>query len=209
MLGDTFTANVLRIGKGALNLHLEGNMGLAVRNSAGTPIRTETPPLSRNLLKRVWPTRLALPAGSGAANPTAFSQSIDLPSGHLAGAGVWLRTDSATATAWVEIFDRSAVYTGSLVNQPHRQSIGTEWEWVSTNIGTDAEAGATTTGVRLRVYKNDFSNAKAVYLRAPQAWRDIAGTPARSTIQSFSETGRDTRRSNTSDGHSATLPSKP
>ena len=209
IMGDPFSVNAIRIGKGTANLRLDGNTGLAIRNTAGTPIHTAAPPFTTDLFTQAWPLRLALPPASGAANMTTVTRSVRVSSGHMVGAGLWLRTDSGTATAWIEISDASAVYTGSVVNQPLRQSIGTDWEWIGTNVATDIQASLKATGVRLRVYRNDGSDTTAVYLRAPQAWRDIAGTPARSTIQSFSATGSETRRSRTSEGHSATLPSKP
>ncbi len=209
MLGDAFTSNVVRIGKGAGMLSIEGNTSLAFQNTAGTPINTEIPPGTASLFTSELPSRVTLSATSNAAAPTTVSRKVAVPSGHLVGAGIWMKTDAGTATAWVEIADASTSYTGTTVNQPHRQTIGPEWQWVSMNIATEIAANSKTTDVNFRVYRNDGSEAKAVYFRAPIAWRDIAGTPARKTIQSFSATGTDTRRTSTSDGHSATLPSKP
>lgn len=120
-----------------------------------------------------------------------------------------MKTDAGTATGWVEIADASASYTGTLLNQPHRQTIGPDWQWVSMNLATDVEPKLKTTNINFRLYRNDGSETKAIYFRAPIAWRDIAGTPARKTIRSFSATGNETRRTSISDGQSATLTGKP
>jgi hypothetical protein len=209
MLGMPFTANSLRIGKGSGMLRVDGNTSLSVANTAGTPIHREIPPGTQSLFTSELPSRIALPPGSGAANITTVSRKVAVPSGHMVGAGVWMRTDTGTASAWVEVADTVASYTGTLINQPHRQTIGPDWQWVSMNVATDADAKLKTTNVNFRLYRNDGSETKAIYFRAPIAWRDIAGTPARKTIQSFSATPSETRRTNTSEGHSATLPSKP
>ena len=209
MLGMPFTANSLRIGKGSGMLRVDGNTSLSVANTAGTPIHTEIPPGTQSLFTSELPSRIALPSASGAANITTVSRKVAVPSGHMVGAGVWMKTDTGTATAWVEIADTVASYTGTLINQPHRQTIGPDWQWVSMNVATDADAKLKTTNVNFRLYRNDGSETKAIYFRAPIAWRDIAGTPARKTIQSFSATPSETRRTSTSEGHSATLPSKP
>jgi len=93
----------------------------------------------------------------------------------LLGGGVWMRTNAGTATAWLEVFDDRAVYTGTTLNQPLRQTIDTNWRWISTNVTTDA--AGTNAGLRFRIYANDSSEATAVYLYAPQGWVDAAGTP--------------------------------
>lgn len=209
LLGFPFKSNTLVIGKGSGMVRLDGNTSLAIRNTAGTPVNTEVPPGTASLFTSLLPSRVTLPVASGAANITAISRKVAVPSGHLVGVGVWMKTDAGTATAWIDIADASATYTGTTRNQPHRQTIGPDWQWVSMNMATDVSAKSKTTDVSFRFYRDDDSTARVVYLREPIAWRDIAGTPARKTIQTFSATGTETRRTSTSDGHSATLPSKP
>ncbi len=209
LLGFPFTANTLIIGKGAGMVRLDGNTSLAVRNTAGSPVNSDVPPETASLFSSLLPSRITLPLASGAANITTISRKVAVPSGHLVGAGVWMKTDAGTATSWVDIADSSATYTGTTRNQPYRQTIGPDWQWVSMNMATDVSAKSKTTDVSFRIYRDDDSAARTVYLREPIAWRDIAGTPARKTIQTFSVTGTETRRTSTSDGHSATLPSKP
>ena len=209
LLGFPFRANTLIIGKGSGMVRMDGNTGLAVRNTAGSPINTDVPPGTASLFTSLLPPRVTLPVASGAANITTISRQVAVPSGHLVGAGVWMKTDAGTATAWVDIADTSATYTGTTLNQPHRQTIGPDWQWVSMNMATDASANSKTTDISFRLYRDDDSPTRVVYLREPVAWRDIAGTPARKTIQTFSVTGTETHRTSTSDGHSATLPGKP
>ena len=122
--------------------------------------------------------KIPLAAGSGAANMTTVTQRLPgVAGGHLIGAGVWMRTDSGTATAWPEVFDSGAVYTGSTLNQPLRRMIDNNWRWISTNVATDLAGKTATAGVTFRLYANDGSSAHAVYMYAPQAWLDVAGTP--------------------------------
>jgi len=120
--------------------------------------------------------KVPLANGSGAANMTTVTQKLsESTAGRLLGGGVWMRTNAGTATAWLEVFDDRAVYTGTTLNQPLRQTIDTNWRWISTNVTTDA--AGTNAGLRFRIYANDSSEATAVYLYAPQGWVDAAGTP--------------------------------
>jgi hypothetical protein len=122
--------------------------------------------------------KIPLAASSGVANLTTVTQTWAKPyAGHLLGAGVWMRTDSDTANAWLEVSDRSAAYTGSLLNQPLRQTIDANWRWISTNATTDATSGGGAVSLSVRFYATDGSSSRAVYVYAPQAWLDIAGTP--------------------------------
>jgi hypothetical protein len=121
--------------------------------------------------------KVPLAAASGAANMTTITQKVSgVSAGHLIGAGAWMRTDSGTATAWPEISDDSATYTGSILNQPLRQPIDSNWRWISTNAATDS-AAHTAASVTFRVYANDGSPTRAIYVFAPQAWLDVAGVP--------------------------------
>jgi hypothetical protein len=121
--------------------------------------------------------KIPLAAGSGVANMTTVTQNWARPvAGHLLGAGAWMRTDSGTANTWLEVFDRSATYTGSTLNQPLRQTLDGNWRWISTNAATDA-AGGPAAGLTFRFYATDGSSARAIYVYAPQAWLDVAGTP--------------------------------
>jgi len=179
MLGEAYRKNVVRIGKGAANLRFDGNTGLAVRSGAGSPINTEIPPDAVNLFRQPLPAVVRLPVGSGAANITTVQRQLAVAPGHMIGAGAWMKTDSGTATVWVEIANGSVVYTGTDLNQPHRQTIGPEWQWISIDIGTDVGSAAKTTRAAFRIYRNDDSFAKAVYIRSAIAWRDVAAVGGR------------------------------
>jgi hypothetical protein len=123
--------------------------------------------------------KIPLATGSGAANMTTVTQALQgKTAGSLIGAGAWMRTNAGSATAWVEVADQSAVYTGTTLNQPLRQSVDGNWRWIYTNVSTDAAGGAAS--IRLRFYANDGEagmDTRAVYVYAPQSWLDVAGTP--------------------------------
>jgi hypothetical protein len=123
--------------------------------------------------------KVSLPIGSGAANMTTLSQTVPgTKGGHLIGGGAWMRTNAGSGTAWLEVADNSAVYTGTTLNQPLRQTIDSDWRWIHTTVATGAEGSETT--LRFRFYANDGeagSDTEAIYIQAPQAWLDVTGTP--------------------------------
>jgi hypothetical protein len=183
MIGEPFTANRVVFGRGVVNPKIDGNTALQFVTTSEMPV---------NSVGRAWmpagdawkrenaqgdcgqkggPLCVVLARASGAANISALSLPLTLRgSGHLVGAGAWVRTNLGDGTAWLEIFDENSAYTGSTTNQPLRQHIGTEWVWIANT----AVALGSKPGVRLRFYANDGSNTQRVYVRGAAAWTDAA-----------------------------------
>ena len=207
LIGDAFTHNALILGRGTINPSFEGNTRIDIRNAAGTPVSLAPGGFLENALlathtpeSRVWQYRntgpgcagravvcrqgqawkVPLALGSGAANITTVTQMLSARlAGHMVGAGAWMRTDSGSATAWVEVWGGAGVYTGSELNQPLRMSIDPEWRWVGVNVATPASQGPL--GVRFRLYANDSNDgvsARAVYIKEIQGWLDAAHPPS-------------------------------